>query len=256
MNVGEIHRPIYGSITTWVTHYSVTNTFAMSIFFSLLTWCQHHPETDIAGLALRVEVPTRRPAFSPLAAPTAAAEHAVRARCRSLRIDGAPAGIRPVPVLAPLPETAVHIIQAPRVGQLLPHRMRRAAAVVQIPRVLGQARVAWIIAMAEARRGPSPAGILPLRLCRQSIDAVGPDQPRSPFPLREPSTVIRGIFPTHRLHRPVEVAGEYARLAASHPQIIGLGHLVFAHVKALGQRHHGLRTFVVEAVHFVCRAAH
>src|SRR5207248_9045936 len=34
------------------------------------TWDQHHPETDIASLALRVEVATRRPAFPSLAAPT------------------------------------------------------------------------------------------------------------------------------------------------------------------------------------------
>jgi hypothetical protein len=35
-----------------------------------------------------------------------------------------------------------------------------------------------------------------------------------------------------------------------------LGHFVFAHVEALRQRHHRLRTFVLEAVYFVCRAAH
>src|SRR5437016_1568581 len=97
---------------------------------SRLTWGQHHAETDIAGLALRVEVATRRPAFAARAAPTAAAEHVVGARCRSLGIDGVPAGIRPVPVQAPLPEVPVHIIQAPRVGQLLPDRMRGVVAVV------------------------------------------------------------------------------------------------------------------------------
>src|SRR6185369_1246286 len=83
---------------------------------SRLTKRQNHPETDIAGLALWVEVATCRPAFFPLAAPTTAAEHPIRARCGPLRIDDAPAGIRPVPVLAPFPETSVHVIQAPRIG--------------------------------------------------------------------------------------------------------------------------------------------
>ena len=62
--------------------------------------------------------------------PAAAADHAVRARSRPLRVNGNPAGIVAIPVLAPLPHIPVHVIQSPRIRQLLPHRMRLSAAVV------------------------------------------------------------------------------------------------------------------------------
>src|SRR4029434_5858164 len=107
----------------------------------------------------------RRPADTPVAEPTGPAGHAVRARNRSLRIDATPARqTAGPPILTPLPDIPMHVIQSPRGGQLLPHRVRRTAAVVEIPRVVRQVSVARVIPIAKPRRGPPPTRILPLRL--------------------------------------------------------------------------------------------
>ena len=99
------------------------------------------------------------------------------------------------------PNIPMHVIQSPRVGQLLPHRMRRTTAVLVIPRVLGQIGVARVIPIAEPRRGPRPARILPLRLRRQPIHTIGRNPPRRPLALRELAAVVRGVEPTDRFHR-------------------------------------------------------
>src|SRR5207344_455183 len=123
------------------------------------------------------------------------------------------AAICAIPVLAPLPDIPMHVIQSPRVGQLLPYRMRRSAAVAAIPRVVRQVGVARVIPIAEPRRGPPPARILPLRLRRQPIHTVGRNPPRRPLPLRELAAVVRGVKPTHLLHR-IGAAREFTRVAA------------------------------------------
>ena len=48
--------------------------------------------------------------------------------------------IRIKPVLAPLPHIAVHVVQAPGVRLLLPHRMQRSAIVVLVPGVVAELR--------------------------------------------------------------------------------------------------------------------
>ena len=88
----------------------------------------------------REAVAIRRTAVGGGIAPRAAAEHARRYRRRPRRID---AGrllvvIAVVPIAAPLPDVAVHVVQSPGVRFLLADRMRSAARVALEPAVLGK----------------------------------------------------------------------------------------------------------------------
>ena len=55
--------------------------------------------------------------------PTAAALHAIRARRRTRRISHRTGRIIAVPILAPLPNIAVHVIQSPGIGPFGCHSM-------------------------------------------------------------------------------------------------------------------------------------
>ena len=84
---------------------------------SLLTWGQDNPETDVGARQPRAAAAAvRRPAKSGDAVEAAAANHADRARRRPLRINRTPTGIKVIPILAILPDTPMHVIQAPWVG--------------------------------------------------------------------------------------------------------------------------------------------
>jgi hypothetical protein len=71
-------------------------------------------------------------------------------------------------------------------------------AVLHIPRVVGQVRIALVITIAEPCRSPGAGRILPLRLRRQPIHTVGRNPSGSSIPLRELAEVVRGIQPTHQ----------------------------------------------------------
>ena len=122
---------------------------------SRLTCGQHNPETNIAVREGRTaDAAVRRPAVpgaAEIAVIGAAANHVIQARSWPLRVNGNPAGIGVEPVLAPFKDIPVHVIQSPRIGQLLPHRMRRSAAVASITCVGRQVRVARVIPIAEPR---------------------------------------------------------------------------------------------------------
>src|SRR5689334_2578236 len=139
----------------------------------------------------------------------------------------------------------MHIIQSPRVGQLLPYRMRRVAAVVSIPRVLGQVGVVRIIPITESGRGPCPARILPLRLRRQPKMTACWNSSRRLLALGEFAAVVGGVEPRDLLHRTVRVTLEATRIAAHHRQIFPLGHLILPHPKPTADRHRRLRTLRV-----------
>ena len=60
----------------------------------------------------------------PLAlAPAAATEHAVRATAWACRIRLRTAAVNVIPILAPLPHVAAHVVEAQFVGLLLRHKM-------------------------------------------------------------------------------------------------------------------------------------
>src|SRR5215813_4144550 len=87
-----------------------------------------HPqeaETEkVEVTAGRAVVAIRRPAAAGGAVPTAAPSHADRARGGACRISCSTIRITLIPVLYPLPDIAMHVIESPGVGLQLPHRVR------------------------------------------------------------------------------------------------------------------------------------
>src|SRR5664280_508617 len=95
---------------------------AHSLSLSWLTWGQHNPEPVVAAPERRPDVEAeRRPAVPAVFAPTAAADHAARARRWTLWISHAPSRVGPIPVPAPLPQVPMHAIQTPRIRLIAPH---------------------------------------------------------------------------------------------------------------------------------------
>jgi len=92
---------------------------------------RHHPETEVIVAAARprplIET-AGGPALTGAGAPGATPDHVMWPCARSGRVDLGRGGIIPgvVPVLAPLPNVAVHVIKAPGVRPLKPHRVCRA----------------------------------------------------------------------------------------------------------------------------------
>ena len=78
---------------------------------SRLTWGKHRPETyvDVPGRRV-VAAADRRPAMPAVAAPTAPANHAVRASRSPSGINPRPSRIRAIPIPTPLPQVPVHVI--------------------------------------------------------------------------------------------------------------------------------------------------
>ena len=116
----------------------------------------------------RQAVAIRRAAVGGGVAPRAAAKHARRAGRRPRRVDrGRLLVVVPVvPIGAPLPDVAVHVVQSPGVRLLLAHRMRLAAGVALEPTVLRQ--LGFAIAKTIPRCRARAAGVFPLCLGRQA----------------------------------------------------------------------------------------
>jgi len=144
------------------------------LFPSSLNQGQDRTEPDTVLAEVRPEgvVALRRPAVPAIVAPTAPSKHAVRARRPPLGIRDAPSRKRTFPpVQTPFPDVPVHVMQAPRIGPLGPHRLccvvsptasqrntarfRAAPTVVPIPRILSQLAVPEIIPIAKTRRCPT-----------------------------------------------------------------------------------------------------
>jgi hypothetical protein len=73
-----------------------------------------------------------------------------------------------VPILAPLADVAVHVLQAPCVGRSLPDRPKDRRRCFAAPSEGGQGRA--VIPEETTRRGTSPAGVFPFGLCGQTVD--------------------------------------------------------------------------------------
>ena len=72
---------------------------------------QANTKAEAAEAGRRAEpIAVRRPAILGGAEPTAATEHAVRARCRPTRVRHSTTRIIAIPVLTPLPNITVHIV--------------------------------------------------------------------------------------------------------------------------------------------------
>ena len=88
---------------------------------ALLDGTAEHTKAQVAVPVARHDpAAVRRTADAGVDVPTAAPEHPARARCSTSRIGRRAARVFAMPVLAPLPHVAVHVIQTPPV-RLLTH---------------------------------------------------------------------------------------------------------------------------------------
>src|SRR5439155_26016690 len=117
-----------------------------------------------------------------------------------------------VPILAPLPDIPIQVIQSPRIGQLLPDRMNCyiEKRQVQEPRVIRQAGVVRVVSITEPRRGAGARGAFPLSLGRQTILAASGDAPRCQFVLRQPPAVIGRVGPAYAGNWTAQITWEFA----------------------------------------------
>src|SRR5436309_3856608 len=89
------------------------------------------------GEARSVSLAARRACPARPVDPRSAAQHALRAGLRAQWIDHVALGILAVPVAAPLPDVAVHVKEAPRIGREGTDRRRRLAINALLPSVIG-----------------------------------------------------------------------------------------------------------------------
>src|SRR5262249_6914012 len=130
----------------------------------------------------RAPVAARRPATPAVAAPAAAPVHTERAASRTARVDrrAGQVVVGVIPVEAPLPDVAVHVVQpqpvrpvrADLAGALQVRPPGRAVGVVAVEVGLRGRERRGGPADVEGEEGgvrPSAAGILPLRLARLAV---------------------------------------------------------------------------------------
>ena len=90
-------------------------------------------------VAWSAEVTTRDSTAPSVVAPATATNHAARARTGSCRVGLACAAVTAIPVEAPFPHVAAHVIDSKFVRAEFSNRMRLAAAVAVIPCHIGYA---------------------------------------------------------------------------------------------------------------------
>jgi hypothetical protein len=139
---------------------------------TLLDGTAEHTKAQVDVPAVRrVPAADRRTAVAGVEKPATAPVHPARARYRPRRIRKLASEISTVPVLTPLPDIPVYVIQPPRVRFLQPDRMRGTTLVNLPPSVVRE--LALIISKRIRSRGSSPTGILPFRFRGQAVDSPG-----------------------------------------------------------------------------------
>ena len=108
------------------------------------------------------------------AVPGAASHSPVGSLLGSFRIDHFIVRVRPKPVLAPLLDITVHVIESPRIGLFSSYRLNHIIRVTTIPTDRIQAGFSATIEFRNPTSGKSggafcPAGIFPLSLGRKSV---------------------------------------------------------------------------------------
>src|SRR6266446_7737855 len=83
------------------------------------------------------------------------------------RIHCSVCSIRPIPVLQPLTDVAMHIIEAPGIRLLLANGMRLPTGIISIPGILPQ--LTYVVAKTISRRRPGPGCVFPFCLRRQTV---------------------------------------------------------------------------------------
>ncbi len=218
-----------------VLHPSVPGSLATGFFGN-----QHGSRyrARCSGRAVALSRTQGRPAVAPGTTPL----DPIRARCGSGRIDcRIVRGVRRCePVCGPLPDIAVHIEKAPGVGPVLPHfpgLLKITTGIpISVPVIIGVGGVD-IITPGVNRGGAGTAGIFPLGFRGQDIGPVRGDTTGIAFPDGQLFTKSQGFRPVQIFHRTVPIAGgvKFTGVKAHHRLILGLGHLILAQVKTLGE---------------------
>lgn len=169
----------------------------------------------------------RRPAHTEVAEPRSPPRDMVFSRFRAARVFFRLAVMRlGVPVGAPLPDVAVHVVEPPGVGFLLPDRVCGVAAVVRVPSIVAQ--LPPVVAETVSGCGSGPAGVFPLCLGRQPELLVRPG--------RDPFAEYLDLGPTDLFYR-VRLAFEFARVRPHDRCILFLGDGVDAQVERSADGH-------------------
>src|SRR5262245_12498332 len=188
------------------------------VFTSVASWRpndEHDAEADVR-IVSDTEEAAGRPAVRHVEIVAAAANDFPSHRIggRTLRIGHRTTRQIAKPILGPLPDVALCVVQSPRIGKLLPDWVKgkrgREPAVENKPRIIRQVRVVRIISIAEPRRRSGACGALPFCLGWKAILASGRNASRGQFPLRQLPAVIRRVEPAHARNRTAEIAGKEA----------------------------------------------
>src|SRR5262249_32262158 len=114
----------------------------------------------------RVGAPLRRATVAVLAVPAAAADRSPRAGSRAFRVGLFLVLVRAVPVCAPLPDVAVHVVKAPGVRFVRAHTGGAAQSAGEIGTLPRQG-----IPAVGAGLRPRPGRLLPFPLRRQGVSS-------------------------------------------------------------------------------------
>src|SRR6266540_4206494 len=175
-----------------------------------------------------VSIAIRRPAEAGVVVPTAAPMRPIQADKGPHRLHCSACGGGLIPVLHPLPDIAMHVIESPGIRLYLPSWVCPIVSIVPIPGI--QTELARILAKAPSCRGPDASCVLPLCLRRQAVHHPA-------FLGVEPTDACLHVVPGDLFHRSVGMAGEAAGIAPHHPLPPPLRHLVLAKIKGLYNTH-------------------
>ena len=171
------------------------------------------------------------------------------------------------PILHPLPDITVNVVQAERIGLQLARRMRPTSGVPTKPARPHQVFV--LVADPVLCRRTSAAGKLPFRLRGQAVASpvqrrdglTGPEVERFQFLLfAQLGAEFDRIIPAHRFHRVLGRLqpgdsffvnarwGELGGIHAHHFFILRLRDFIYAQINRLRQDHLVLRSFRLDAL--------
>src|SRR5579875_2249337 len=202
---------------------------------------QHEAEPEAIATPVGLEVtPVCRAATTMTEAPAAATHYTLRSYWRSLRVHNGVLWVLAVPILAPLVEVAVHVIQAERIRAKAAYRSSLPTKEVSLAGEKLKANM-------EQSLRSGTAGVFPLRFSRGAVITILSFQN---FP-DEFLTILTG----HALNQKVFLAPEVARIVPQDGLPLLLRDRVNAEVEALGKRDL-VRNFIVHPVRFLLRTSH
>ena len=180
--------PSQASPSAWL------RTFPLTCLLLWLTWEEDEPEPEVPVAAAGVDpVAARRPADPGRAVPGTAPQNPERALSRTFGIYNLIfVSIGSVPIFAPFPYIAVHVIKPPGIGRFLCNGVGFTLRILSKPSVGGQSGV--LIAKMVSASGAGATGILPFGFRGQ------PEANPRNIPVHAPDKFL-GIFPGDSLHR-------------------------------------------------------